>query len=134
MKRHRLLHQHFHVVVDASSFLGHVPLDRLDSAIFVSRRRKNGWEAGKGKPDGEAGQGETNLERPDVGREPVAHDGDELRVDLILVLLVVLQFDNKSGAQIVRFAVRLLTRFSLSNSTSITACFALRWRRKVSRT
>lgn len=58
-------------------------------------------------------------------RQPVRHDGDELGVDLILVLLVILSFSFCSA--------NALTRLSLSNSVNMTACFALRCRRINSR-
>ena len=76
------------------------------------------------------------LQRPDVSRQPVTHDGDELRMDLVLVLLVVLH----SRVPVSKYTNRRCkakrgsrTRLSLSNSMSMTACFWLRCRRKVSR-
>lgn len=71
------------------------------------------------------------MQRLDMGTEAVTHDCDQLLVYLVLVLLVVLQSQESSGPVCVEGD--LLTRLSLSNSTSMTACFWLRWRRNVSR-
>ena len=79
------------------------------------------------------GKEETHLEGAYVRRQAVAHDRDELRMDLVLVLLVVL-VNQRNVSAIALFRMRWArTRLSLSNSMSITACFWLKCLRNVSR-
>jgi hypothetical protein len=66
-----------------------------------------------------------------MSAQAVAHNRNQLRVDLVLVLLVVLPSHTHtlewtkeaSKAEWNGMASAMRTRLSLSNSTSMTACF-----------
>lgn len=73
------------------------------------------------------------LQRPDVSRQPVTHDGDKLRMYLVLMLLIILYMRKHYQHRGAQDGAMQLTRLSLSNSMSMTACFWLRCRRNVSR-
>lgn len=68
--------------------------------------------------------------------QPISHDSDKLGMDLVLMFLVVLRQSvcEQTSSPGANYNSATRTRFSLSNSTSMTACFWLRCRRKVSRT
>lgn len=72
-------------------------------------------------------KGPTHAKGATVHDESIRHDGYQLGVDFILVLLVILQSQSVSALAIGE-AQRRPTRFSLSNSISTTACFGLRCR------
>lgn len=81
----------------------------------------------------------THMERLAMKRQSVSHDGNQLRMNLVLMLVVVLyspKFNTGSTFQTRMDPKKAapLTRLSLSNSISMTACFGFKCRRKVSRT
>ena len=79
------------------------------------------------------GKEEAHLEGSYVRRQAVAHDGDELRMYLVLMLLIILYMRKHHQHRGAQDGAMQLTRLSLSNSMSMTACFWLRCRRNVSR-
>lgn len=60
-------------------------------------------------------------------------EGEDLHCIIIIVVMVG-ERKRRRGKSNDVMIVASRTRLSLSNSISITACFGLRWRRKVSRT
>jgi hypothetical protein len=79
------------------------------------------------------------MESLAMKRESVPHDGDQLRMNLVLMLVVVLYSPKVNKGSTFRAGIEprkaaSLTRLSLSNSINMTACFGFKCRRNVSRT
>ena len=125
-----LLHQDSHVHIWASGRLRVLPIDALR------------WKCGESNS---VARGKcwaiciTHMEILAMKRQSVSHDSNQLRMNLILMLVVVLrphEVDTRltSPTRTGPRKIMPLTRLSLLNSINMTACFGFKCRRKVSRT